>query len=60
MCPESFGGVRFDIILCMSHFNHVPSGDTMHQEAISSLNLFLLVEVWDVHKTYRKPRLHLL
>ena len=25
MCPESFGGVRFDIILCMSRFNHVPS-----------------------------------
>ena len=26
MCPESFGGVRFDIILCMSCFNHVPPG----------------------------------
>ena len=29
MCPKSFGGVRFDIILCMSRFNHVPSGDTL-------------------------------
>ena len=37
MCPESFGGVRFDIILCMSCFNHVPSGDTLCQDAISSL-----------------------
>ena len=26
MCPESFGGVRFDTILCMSRFNHAPSG----------------------------------
>ena len=36
MCPESFGGVRFDIILCMSHFNHVLSEDTLHLDAISS------------------------
>ena len=27
---ESFGGVTFDIIFCMSRFNHVPSGDTLH------------------------------
>ena len=27
---------------------------------ISSFNSFLLVEVWDVHITYRKPRLCLL
>ena len=33
---ESFGGVTFDIIFCMSHFNHVPSGDTLRQDAISS------------------------
>ena len=37
MCPESFDGVRFDIILCMSRLNHVPSGDTLHRDAISSL-----------------------
>ena len=36
MCPESFGGVRFDIILCMSCFNHVPSGDTLRRDAVSS------------------------
>ena len=36
---ESFGGVTFDIILCMSHFNHVPSGDTLRRDAISSSNL---------------------
>ena len=36
MCPEFFGGVRFDIILCMSRFNHVPSGDTLRRHAISS------------------------
>ena len=36
MCPESFGGVRFDIILCMSRINHVPSGDTLCQDANSS------------------------
>ena len=24
-------------ILCMSHFNHVPSGDTLRRDAISSL-----------------------
>ena len=36
MCPESFGGVTFDIILCMSRFNHVPSGDTLRRDAISS------------------------
>ena len=38
MCPESFGGVRFDIILCMSRFNHVPSGDTLRRDTISSLS----------------------
>ena len=32
----SFGGVTFDVIFCMSHFDHVPSGDTLHQDAISS------------------------
>ena len=37
MCPESFAGFRFDIIFCMSRFNHVPSGDTLCQDAISSL-----------------------
>ena len=36
MCPESFGGVTFDIILCMSRFNHVPSWDTLRRDAISS------------------------
>ena len=34
---ESFGGVTFDIIFCMSRFNHVPSGDTLRQDTISSL-----------------------
>ena len=33
MCPESFGGVRFD----MSRFNHVPSGHTLRRDTISSL-----------------------
>ena len=33
---KSFGGVTFDIIFCMSHFNHVPSGDTLHRDTISS------------------------
>ena len=33
---ESFAGVTFDIIFCMSRFNHVPSGDTLHRDAISS------------------------
>ena len=37
MCPESFGGDRFDIILCISPFNHVPSGDPLRRDAISSL-----------------------
>ena len=41
MCPESFGGVRFDIILCMSRFNHVSSRDTMRQDAISSFVCYL-------------------
>ena len=41
MCPESFGGVTFDIIFCTSRFNHVPSGDTLRQDAISSLRLYL-------------------
>ena len=36
MCPESFGEVRFDIIFCMSRFSHVPSGDTLCQDTISS------------------------
>ena len=36
MCPKSFGGVIFDITLCMSHFNYVPSGDTLRRDAISS------------------------
>ena len=36
LCPESFGGVTFDIILCMSRFNHVPSGDTLRRDASSS------------------------
>ena len=40
MCPESFGGVRFDIILSMSRFNHVLSGDTLHRDTKSS---FLLI-----------------
>ena len=39
MCPESFGGVTFDIILCMSRFNHVPSGVTLCQDAISSFEM---------------------
>ena len=26
-------------ILCMSHFNHVPSGDTLRRDAKSSLKL---------------------
>ena len=33
---ESFGGVTFDIIFCMSRFNHIPSGDTMLRDTISS------------------------
>ena len=33
---ESFGGVTFDIIFCTSCFNHVPSEDTLRQDAISS------------------------
>ena len=43
MCPESFGVVRFDITLCMSRFNHVPSGDTLRQDAISSY-----IKVWAI------------
>ena len=35
---ESFGGVTFDIIFCMSHFNRVLSVDTLRQDAISSLS----------------------
>ena len=33
---ESFGGVTCDIIFCMSRFNHVPSGDALHRDVISS------------------------
>ena len=33
---KSFGGVTFDIIFCMSCFNHVPSGDTLCRDAICS------------------------
>ena len=33
---ESFGGITHDIMFCMSRFNHVPSGDTLRQDAISS------------------------
>ena len=44
MCPESFGGVRFDIILCMLRFNHVLSGDTLHRDAISSCLLGIVVD----------------
>ena len=33
---ESFCGVTFDIIFCVSLFNHVPSGDTLRRDAISS------------------------
>ena len=40
---ESFGGVTFDIIFCMSLFNHVPSGDTLRRDAISSLNRILII-----------------
>ena len=36
MCPESFGRVIVDIILCMSRFNHVTSRDTLRGDAISS------------------------
>ena len=36
MCPESWGGVTFDIILCKSRFNHVLSGDTLR--LVSSLD----------------------
>ena len=36
---ESFGGVTFDIIFCMSCFNQVPSGDTLRRDAISSYYL---------------------
>ena len=39
MCPESFGGVRFNIILCMSCFNHVLSWDTLRRDAFSSRNI---------------------
>ena len=37
MCPKSFGGVRVDIKLCMSCFNHVLFGDTLRRDTISSL-----------------------
>ena len=33
---ESFGGVTFDIIFCMSYFNDVLSWDTLCRDAISS------------------------
>ena len=33
---KSFGGVTFDIIFCMSRFNHVLSGDILRRDAISS------------------------
>ena len=33
---KSFGGITFDIIFCMSRFNHVPPGDTLRRDAISS------------------------
>ena len=36
---ESFGGVTFDIIFCMSRFNYVPSGNTLCRDAISHLFL---------------------
>ena len=36
-CEDKFfGGVTFDIIFCMSRFNHVPFGDTLRRDAISS------------------------
>ena len=34
--PRIFWGGRFDIILCMSRFNHVLSGDSLCQGAVSS------------------------
>ena len=37
---ESFGGVPFDIIFCMSRFNHEPSGDTLRCDAITSFYFF--------------------
>ena len=36
---ESFDGVTFDILFCMSCFNHFLSGDTLHRNAISSFHL---------------------
>ena len=43
MCPESFGGVTFDLIYCMSLFNHVPSGDTLCRDTISSFLLAIYI-----------------
>ena len=37
---ESFGGVSFDIIFCMSRFNHEPSGDTLRRDAIASFYFY--------------------
>ena len=56
--PNLFGWVRFDIILCMSRFNHVPSGDTLRRDAISSFYLvcnvlqMLLLEDSDNYDLY--------
>ena len=38
---ESFGGVTFDIF-CMSRYNHVPSGDTLCRDAISSYLFYFI------------------
>ena len=52
-CEDKFfGGVTFDIIFCMSRLNHVPSGDTLRQDAISSYHLVVIVigiiECWNI------------
>ena len=36
---ESFGGVIFDIIFCMSRFNHILSRDTLRRDTLSSFLL---------------------
>ena len=42
-------GLTFDIIFCMSRFNHVPSGDTLRRDVISS---YFCSSVFDVPVLY--------
>ena len=53
MCSKAFGGVRLDIILCMSRFNHVPSGGTLRRDAISSYMYFHLIVQFSLRAVFQ-------